>query len=104
VVGGAMASTNTIYSNIVDVSKMDNVGIEYAWSGTPTGTLSILVSNSGINFTALVFSPVLTQPAGSASSGLASISQFPFKYIYLKYVNVSGAGTLTAYGQYKDLN
>jgi hypothetical protein len=101
---GAMASTNTIYSDIIDTSKMDDIGIEYAWSGTPTGTFSVWASNSGINFTQLVFSPVLAQPAGGAGSGLVSLMLFPFKYLFLQYANSSGSGTLTAYGQFKDLN
>src|SRR5580693_1854551 len=50
---GAMAGTNTIYTQIVDVSRMDNIGLELTWTGTPTGTISILASNSVINFSAL---------------------------------------------------
>jgi hypothetical protein len=103
-VAGTMASTNTIYSNIVDVSRMDNVGLEVAWSGNPTGTFSILVSNSGINFNSLTFSPVLAQPAGSAGGMAVDLNQLPFKYIVLQYVNSSGTGSLTVYGEQKDLN
>ena len=102
--GGAMASTNTIYSNILDVSRMDNIGLEVAWSGTPTGTLSILCSNSGVNFSALTFSPALSQPAGSAGNMNIDLNQLPFRFIMLKYVNASGSGTLTSYIQGKDLN
>lgn len=101
---GAMASTNTIYSQIIDVSKMDNIGLEVAWSGTPTGTFSILVSNSGVNWNALTFNPVLDQPAGSAAGMAIDIMQLPFKYILLQYVNASGTGVLNVYGQMKDLN
>lgn len=101
---GAMSSTNTIYSQIIDVSRMDNIGIEVAWSGTPTGTFSVLGSDSGVNFFALTFDPVLAQPAGSSGSYGISINQFPWKYIMLKYVNASGSGTLNAFGQQKDLN
>lgn len=103
-VHGAMASTNTIYSNIVDLSKMDNVGLEVTWTGTPTGTFTVNGSNSGINFYALTFNPTLTQPAGSAGGYLIDLSGFPFKYIMLQYVNASGTGTLAVYGQNKDLN
>lgn len=104
VVNGAMASTNTIYSQIIDISKMDNQGLEVTWTGTPTGTISIMVSNSGINFYALTFNPVLSQPSGSASGYVINLNQLPFKYMSIQYVNASGTGTLTVYAQNKDLN
>ena len=103
-VAGAMASTNVIYSNIVDIAKMDSVGLEITWSGTPTGTIEIMASNSGINFYAVTFNPVLAQPAGSASGYLVSMQQFPWKYILIRYTNSSGSGSLSVYGQFKDLN
>jgi hypothetical protein len=104
VVNGAMASTNVIYSQIIDLSKMDNIGLEVTYSGTPTGVFEVDVSNSGINFYALTFSPVLTQPAGAAGGYAIDLNQLPFKYLMLKYTNASGTGTLTVYGQNKDLN
>lgn len=101
---GAMASTNTIYTQILDISRMDNCGLEVTWTGTPTGTITVNVSNSGINFYALTFSPVLTQPAGAAGGYAIDLNQLPFKYMMLKYVNSSGSGSLTVYAQMKDLN
>ena len=101
---GAMASTNTIYSQILDVSKIDNSGLEITWTGTPTGTLSILVSNSGVNFYALTFNPALTQPGGSGGGYAVNLNQLPFKYMLLQYTNGSGTGVLSVYGQNKDLN
>lgn len=103
-VGGTMATTSVIYSNIVDVAKMDNLGLEVTWTGTPTGVFEVQGSDSGINFYSLTFSPALAQPAGSASGYLVDLNQFPFRYILLKYTNASGSGTLTVYGQNKDLN
>ena len=101
---GAMASTNTIYTQIVDISRMDNMGLEITWTGTPTGTFQVMVSNSGINFYALTFNPALTQPTGSPGGYAVDLNQLPFKYLMLQYTNSSGSGTLTAYGQVKDLN
>lgn len=103
-VAGTMSSTNTIYSNIIDLAKMDNIGLEITWTGTPTGTFQVMGSNSGINFYALTFNPALGQPAGSAGGYLIDLTGYPFKYIMLEYMNASGSGTLTAYGQSKDLN
>lgn len=100
----AMASTNTLYSNIIDCSRMDNVGLEISWTGTAVGTISILASNSGITFYALTFSPGLIQPAGTASGYLVNINQFSYTYIMAKYVNTSSTGTLSIYTQFRDLN
>ncbi len=104
VLDGAMASTNTIYSQIVEVSRMDNIGLEIAWTGNPVGTFSVHASISGINFPSITFDPALAQPSGSAGSYVINLALYGFKYIMLKYVNTSGSGTLHAYGQVKDLN
>ncbi len=104
VVAGVMNSTNTIYSQILDVSKMDNQGLEVTWTGDAAGTLSVLVSNSGINFYSLTFNPALAQPGGVAGGYAIDLNQLPFKYMLLRYVNMTGSGLLTVYGQQKDLN
>lgn len=104
VIGGTMSGTNTIYSQIIDSSRMDNIGAEVTWTGTPVGTISVLVSNSGINFYALTFNPALAQPTGSAGGYAIDINQLPFKYILFQYTNSSGSGTLTIYLQFRDLN
>lgn len=104
VLSGVMSSTNTIYSQILDVSRMDNLGLEVTWTGSPTGTITVNGSNSGINFYPLTFSPTITQPAGAGGGYLIDLTQYPFKYLLLEYVNVSGSGALTVYGQCKDLN
>lgn len=83
---------------------MDNQGLEVTWTGTPTGTFQVMVSNSGINFYALTFNPGLAQPSGSASGYAVNLNQLPFKYVMLQYTNASGSGSLTVYGQQKDLN
>lgn len=104
VIPGDMTGTSTIYTNIIDQSRMDNIGLEVAWTGTPTGMFKVMASNSGINFFALTFIPALGQPAGSAGGYLVDMSGFPFKYIMLQYTNVSGAGSISVYGQSKDTN
>lgn len=101
---GAMASTNTIYSQILDISRMDNIGITIGYTGTPTGTLTVQVANADAVFNALTFNPALTQPSGSAGGYFINITQLGSKYIMLQYVNTSGTGVLTATAQMKDLN
>jgi len=99
-----MASTNTIYSQILDISTIDNFGLEVTWTGTPTGTFQVMVSNSGINFYALTFNPALGQPGGSGGGYAVDLNNLPFKYIMLQYANASGTGVLSVYGQQKDVN
>lgn len=101
---GTMSSTNTIYTNILGLRQVDNQGIELTWTGTPTGTFSVMVSNSGINFYSLTFSPPLTQPAGSGGGYVIALQAVPFQYMFIQYVNASGSGTVTAYSQCKANN
>jgi hypothetical protein len=101
---GSMSGTNTIYSNIVDLSKMDNIGLEVTWTGSPVGTFQVMSSNSGQFFYALTFNPPLAQPSGSGSGYVIDLYGYPFKYIMLQYTNTSGTGSLFVYGQNKDLN
>lgn len=104
VLAGAMASTNTIYSNVQDTWNFDNSGLIVTWTGTPTGTISILVSNRGDVFYPLTFSPPLSQPAGSAGGFAINLNQIPFRYVVVQYTNASGSGSLTVDICQKDLN
>jgi hypothetical protein len=104
VLAGVMSSTNTIYTNILGLRQTDNQGIELTWTGDPTGTLSVMVSNSGINFYSLTFDPSLSQPSGSAAGLVIALTAIPFQYMFLQYVNSSGSGTITAYSQCKANN
>lgn len=101
VTSGVMSGTNTIYSNILNLGRYDNEGIEITWTGTPTGTLQVMASSSGKSFYALTFVPALTQPSGSSGGYLINLNQLPFQYIMLQYTNASGSGVLTAYSQTK---
>jgi hypothetical protein len=99
-----MTGVNTIYSNIIDLAKMDAIGLEVTWTGTPTGIFQILASNSGIYFYPLTFDPALAQPAGAPGGYVVDLIQYPFKYILLEYSNLTGTGTLFVVQQNKDFN
>lgn len=103
---GTMAATDTIYSQIMDVSRFDNIGLELVWSGTPTGAFQIMASVSGQNFTPLTFCSdfATDQPIGASGSLLVNLNNYPFRYFMVQYTNVSGAGSLTGSAQMKDLN
>lgn len=104
VISGTMSSTNVIYTQIIEKSRLDNIGLEITWTGTPTGNFEVWVSNSGINFYPLTFTPPLGQPAGGAGGYFINLTQLASKYIFLKYTNATGTGVLTAYGQMGDVN
>lgn len=104
ITNGVMSGTSTLLSQIIPIGNGDNFGIEVAWTGTPTGTISILCSNSGINFDALTFNPALTQPTGSAGTYLINLNQLPFQFLQFQYVNTSGNGVLNVWSFGKDLN
>ncbi len=101
---GTMSGTAVIYTNIIDVAKMDSIGLEVSWTSTAHGTLEVQGSNSGINWFTLTFDPALAQPAGTAGAYGIDLQQYPFKYLRLKYTNASSSGTITVYCQFKDLN
>lgn len=105
VTAGVMTGTSTIYSNAQDVGNVDNLGLIVSWTGTPTGTISYLVSELGDIFDALSsFSSALAQPSGSAGSYPITFTQLPFRFFMVQYVNSSGSGLLTVSIGQKDLN
>lgn len=101
---GTMSGTSTIYSNVMPIGNFDNSGLEITWTGTPTGTISVMCSVSGQVFYALTFNPALAQPLGAGGGYLVDLNQVPFGLVMLQYTNSSGTGVLTAFIESKDLN
>lgn len=111
-----MTGTSQINSAVQNVQNFDNLGLEIAWTGTPTGTITVngAVNNPNTNpysatnpisaNNALTFDPILDQPAGADGGYLIDLNQFPFPYIQVQYVNSSGSGTLNVYIFEKDIN
>lgn len=92
-------------STPVHILYTDNIGIQIVWTGTPTGTFGIQVSNTatlgttgtisgGTWSTYTVTSP--PAPAGSASNGIITLNQLPFAFVRLTYTAGYGTGTATA--------
>ena len=103
--GAAVASTVT--STPVHIMYLDNVGIQYVWTGTPTCTLSVLVSNQTVagsnppapvagSFTALTLTG-LVNPAGSAGTFWIDLNQLGAEWVEAQYASCSGSGTLSAF-------
>lgn len=105
----AMSGTAVIYSQIFDIGSLEGAAFQPIWSGTPTGTLKVLVSldyqpnpqpggtarnagtwsDLGASFT--------NQPAGGANSTYCPVYASCAKYIKLQYTNASGSGVLSGY-------
>jgi hypothetical protein len=79
------------------IQYLDNVSLEMAWTGTPTGTIVIQGSNSQINWQPLTLNPAITQPAGSASFYSVDLNQVGYAYIQVAYTAGSGSGNLTVW-------
>ena len=96
--------STTITSNITNITNLDNIGIEWAWTGTPTGTFQILASISGQNFIPLSFSDPLPTTSGSAGVWFTDLGLVSFYQIQIVYTPTSGVGTLNVWIGGKDLN
>lgn len=100
----AVSGTTTYNSPISTLTQMHNIGLDITFTGTMTGTLTVNCCNDGVNFKALTFNPILSQPAGSGLSYLVDLNQVPFQYLQVTYVNASGSGTLNCILTSKDLS
>lgn len=103
VAAGIMTGTNTIYSQIIDVSRMDNGHMLVSWTGTPTGNITIYTSDIADQWPSLSVAG-MAQPIGTDGYLGVNFTQFGFKYLMLKYVNSSGSGLLSVNMELKDLN
>lgn len=99
-----MTGTTTLISTPTIVSNLDNIYLQIGWTGTAVGTITIEVSPDNIDYDALTFSPLITQPNNNATRYSVSLNQLPAPYLRVKYVNSSGTGTLTVKIFAKDIN
>lgn len=100
---GVMTGTNTLYSQILDVSRMDNGHMVISWTGTAVGSLNIYGSDLADFWPSLSVAGLI-QPAGTPGYFGINFTQFGFKYLMIQYTNASSTGVLTANMQLKDLN
>lgn len=101
---GVMTGTATVTSNSVNIENLDNIGLQVSWTGTAHGTISVICSIDNVNYIALTFDPVLTQPAGASGSYLIDLNQVPFSFLKVSYTNASSTGVLDVWIVGKDVN
>jgi hypothetical protein len=94
---GTMTGTTVITSKVVDASFVDNLSVQFVWTGSSvSGTLACQVSNDGVTYsTYTVTLPTISSSNGG--NGIAVFQAFPYKYLRFTYTNSSGTGTLNSY-------
>lgn len=99
----AVTGANTYYSKMWSGGDSVSYSLHVVWTGTPTGTFTLQVSNkpnpNEANDTDWVTSTevVVVNPAGSASQFLVSTTASPHMKKRLKYVNSASSGTITGF-------
>lgn len=97
--GGDMSTIIT--SDVTDIQFLDNIGFQYHWTGTPTGTFTVEVSANHIqdaqgvvtvtgNWVALPLTPVPTA-TGAAGNLYIDINQISAPYIRTVYTPTGAA-------------
>ena len=100
----SMATSLTSPATII--SNISGVGYDLAWTGTPTGTFSVQVSNTitldsegnvatAGNWTTLTLSSPITA-SGSADNAFINLAGLEAYAVRLVYTRTSGSGTLNA--------
>jgi hypothetical protein len=99
-----ISSTTLYVSPSTFVGNLDNIGCMVGYTGTPTGTLTVNVSNDNVLYTAITFNPAIAQPRGTPLTFGIDLNQVPWPYLQFDYTHTSGTGTLTISIYAKDLN
>ena len=91
---GVMTGTTVLTSTVCEVQTLDNLGIQFVWTGsTVSGTLACQASNDKVTFSTFTVT-LPTISASNGGNGIASIVDFPYKFIRFTYTNSSGTGVL----------
>ena len=116
IVNGAMTSTSSLTSTVTDIQFLDDIGYQFNWTGSPTGTIAIQVSadyavdfngnvtNAG-NWIPLVFTywngsifvTATSIPTSVGSPVYLDLALLSSPYIRAVYTNSAGSGTLNAF-------
>lgn len=102
--------SGNLTSNVVDIEFLDNIGIQLNFTGTPTGTFGVQISMDYNPQTGAGFWIYLTLPttpaavaAGASNQIYIDLIQLTAPYIRVKYTATSGAGSLNAYINGKEI-
>jgi hypothetical protein len=101
--GGTMTGTSTLTSDWVKLSVHRMISFQAKWASTPVGTFSFEVSNDPDPAFPVLGVTVLTPPTkfangnpnGAAGDFTFEFPYAPWKWIRIKYTNISGSGVLS---------
>jgi len=97
----AVSMAGDSVSSSVDCLFMEVISFQFVWTGAPTGSIDIELSNDGISWTPANVDAV--DPAGAASSSILEV-ETSSRYARSSYVATSGSGTLTVHVTGKSLS
>lgn len=112
ITNGSMIGTSTLTSLITNIQFLDNIGLEWIWSGTPVGNFQVLVSadydpneNIAGNWVPLLFtywngSSFVTSyliPTSLLSPYYLDLALLSAPWMQITYTNTSGSGTLNTF-------
>jgi hypothetical protein len=88
---GDMSGTLTSLST--NIQYLDRVGYHIVFTGSPTGTFSVEVSNDDTNYVEVTLTTAITASGSGDTAYIEVESAAPF--VRLKYTFSSGTGSLT---------
>lgn len=77
----------------IPMDKVQAMGIQAVWTGTPVGNFTVQVSNDNVTFTTLSGSSVAA--GGAAGNFYWKDSSPAYKYVQVSYTGTSGSGSAT---------
>lgn len=98
--------SGTITSKAIGIQFLDNIALQFNFTGTPTGTFSVQGSLDHAEYFGTVtkagtWNEVTLDPvpaaAGAAGSILINMDQLAFPFLRVVYTAASGTGSLDAY-------
>lgn len=90
-------------SRPIPIEYLDNIGIQLEWTGSPNGNFFVDGRvHPKAPWTELVLTPPVAA-SGSAGDWLISLLLVPYAELQLRFVMLSGTGTLTAWAMCKQV-
>lgn len=92
------AMTASLVSSIFNIQNAPSFVMQFIWTGTPTGTLTIMGSVDGVNFNVSLGSYALSGSAGTYTLDLATTPGLATNVGWVQggYTFSSGTGALTS--------
>lgn len=92
----AISNTTPVIAGPVKVIDFETFSFQSVWTGTLEGTISVLGSLDGVNYSD--FGVTLSvQPSGSSGNVLVPLYGHGMKWLEIKFVPASGSGNYTVY-------